>query len=76
LLAHGRWFSPGTPASSTTIAESGVKTSKIKSKSSLDLNENGWLVNIMPEIAFQNKVGTNQMLCKRRNCYVFHNTKY
>jgi len=41
LLAHGRWFSPGTPASSTTktgrhdiagnIAESGVKTQKIKS---------------------------------------------
>ena len=37
LLAHGRWFSPGTPAPSTTktgrhdIAESGVKTSKIKS---------------------------------------------
>ena len=34
LLAHGRWFSPGTPASSTTktgrhdIAESGVKTQK------------------------------------------------
>jgi hypothetical protein len=34
-LAHGRWFSPGTPASSTTktgrhdIAESGVKTPKI-----------------------------------------------
>jgi hypothetical protein len=26
LLAHGRWFSP---ASSTTIAESGVKTPKI-----------------------------------------------
>ena len=32
LFAHGRWFSPGTPASSTTktgrhdIAESGVKT--------------------------------------------------
>jgi hypothetical protein len=32
LLAQGRWFSPGTPASSTTkigrhdIAESGVKT--------------------------------------------------
>jgi hypothetical protein len=31
LLAHGRWFSPGTPASSTSktgrrgIAESGVK---------------------------------------------------
>jgi hypothetical protein len=31
LFAHGRWFSPGTPASSTTktgrhdIAESGVK---------------------------------------------------
>jgi hypothetical protein len=35
LLAHGRWFSPGTLASSTTktgrhdIAESGVKTQKI-----------------------------------------------
>jgi hypothetical protein len=37
LLAHGRWFSLGTPASSTTktgrhdIAETGVKTPKIKS---------------------------------------------
>jgi hypothetical protein len=37
LFAYGRWFSPGTPASSTTktgrhdIAESGVKTPKIKS---------------------------------------------
>jgi hypothetical protein len=35
LFAHGRWFSPGTPASSTTktgrhdIAESGVKHQKI-----------------------------------------------
>ena len=35
LLAHGRWFSPSTPASSTTktgrhdIAESGVKHQKI-----------------------------------------------
>jgi hypothetical protein len=35
LLAQGRWFSPGTPASSTIktgrqdIAESGVKTKKI-----------------------------------------------
>jgi hypothetical protein len=38
LLAHGRWFSPGTPASSTTksgrhdiveILLSGVKTPKI-----------------------------------------------
>ena len=34
LLAHGRWFSPGTPASSTTktgrndIAEGGVKHNK------------------------------------------------
>ena len=34
MLAHGRWFSPGTPASSTTktgrhdIAESGVKHQK------------------------------------------------
>jgi hypothetical protein len=37
LLAHGRWFSPDTPACSTTktdrhdIAESGVKHKKIKS---------------------------------------------
>ena len=36
LLAYGRWFSPGTSASSTTkpgrhdITESGVKTQKIK----------------------------------------------
>jgi hypothetical protein len=34
LLAHGQWFSPGTPASSTTktgrhdIAESGIKHKK------------------------------------------------
>jgi hypothetical protein len=41
LLVHGRWFSPGTPASSTTktgrhdVAESGVKTSKIKSNQSV-----------------------------------------
>jgi hypothetical protein len=34
LLAHGRWFSPGTPASSTTkidrhdIAESGINHQK------------------------------------------------
>jgi hypothetical protein len=39
LLAHGHWFSPDTPASSTNktgrhdIAESGVKTPKIKFKS-------------------------------------------
>ena len=38
-LPIGRWFSPGTPASSTTktgrhdIVESGVKTPKIKSNS-------------------------------------------
>jgi hypothetical protein len=36
LLAHGRWFSPGTPASSTNktgrhdIAESGAKQNKIQ----------------------------------------------
>jgi hypothetical protein len=41
LLAHGRWFSPGTPASSTTktgrhdIAESGVKHQKSKIKSTI-----------------------------------------
>jgi hypothetical protein len=39
LLAHGRWFSPGTPASSTTktscwnIAEGGTKHNKSKTKS-------------------------------------------
>jgi hypothetical protein len=39
LLAHGRWFSLGTLVSSSTkigrhdIAESGVKTPKIKQKS-------------------------------------------
>jgi hypothetical protein len=40
LLAYGRWFSPGTPASSTTktgrhdIAESGGKRKNIKSNQS------------------------------------------
>ena len=39
LLAHGRWFSPGTPASSTTktgrhdIAESGIKNQKLINQS-------------------------------------------
>jgi hypothetical protein len=43
LLAHGRWFSPGTPASSTTktgrhdIAESGVKTQKKINKKSINI---------------------------------------
>jgi hypothetical protein len=47
LLVQGRWFSPGTPASSTTktgrhcyswnTAESGVKTQKIKNKPILTL---------------------------------------
>ena len=48
LLAHGRWFSPGTPASSTTktglhdiaeinIAESGVKHNKSNQISELRL---------------------------------------
>jgi hypothetical protein len=37
IVEHGRWFSPGTPASSTTktgrhdIAENGVKNKQIKS---------------------------------------------
>ena len=50
LLAHGRWFSPGTPASSTTttgrhdiaelnIAERGVKTQKIKNKIKIIKND-------------------------------------
>jgi hypothetical protein len=55
LLAQGRWFSPGTPASSTTktgrqryswnIVESGVKTPKIKIKSLSELfkmHESKW----------------------------------
>ena len=42
LLAHGRWFSPGSPASSTTktvrhdIAESGTKHQKSINKFSLE----------------------------------------
>jgi hypothetical protein len=49
LLAHGRWFSPGTPASSTTktghhdIAEILLKvalsTIKIKSKTNQNIGE-------------------------------------
>ena len=41
LLAHGRWFFPDTPASSTTktgrhdIAESGIKTPTIKIKNQI-----------------------------------------
>jgi hypothetical protein len=44
LLAHDRWLSPGTPASSTTktgrhdIAESGVKHQNSNSNSYLGLN--------------------------------------
>jgi hypothetical protein len=44
LLAHGRWFSLGTPASSTTKTgrhdigfENGVKTPKIKNNPKLNL---------------------------------------
>ena len=55
LLAHSRWFSPGTPASSTTktgrhdrqcswnIVESGVKTPKIKSYQIKSLECPVWL---------------------------------
>jgi hypothetical protein len=51
LLAQGWWFSPGTPASSTTkigrhdIAESGVKTPKIKIKNLVDIlsSSHAWL---------------------------------
>jgi hypothetical protein len=47
LLAHGRWFSLGTLVSSSTktgrhdIAESGVKTPKIKQKS---IEEEFWIL--------------------------------
>jgi hypothetical protein len=43
LLAHGRWFSPGTPTSSTTktgrhdIAESGIKHQKINQSIKINL---------------------------------------
>ena len=49
LLAHGRWFSSGTLASSTTntghhdIAESGIKTPKIKSIYILSWADFYWL---------------------------------
>ena len=52
LLAHGRWFSPGTPASSTTktgrhdIAEIllkvAVKTPKINQNQSIVVNSSFW----------------------------------
>jgi hypothetical protein len=52
LLAHGRWFSPGTPASSTTktgrhdIAEIllkvAVKTQKINQNQSIVVNSSFW----------------------------------
>ena len=45
LLSHGRWFSPGTPASFTTIAEILLKVAlntinQIKSKSNDLLKQN------------------------------------
>ena len=49
LLAHGRWFSPGTPASSTTktgchdIAESGVKHQKSINHTSLSPIRRGFV---------------------------------
>ena len=48
LLAHGRWFSPGTPASSTTktgchdIAESGTKHRKTNKNHYMQTNTNNW----------------------------------
>jgi hypothetical protein len=45
LLAHGWWFSPGTPASSTTttgrhdIAESGVKHNKSNQSNQSDFGD-------------------------------------
>jgi hypothetical protein len=52
LLAHGRWFSPGIPASSTTktgrqdIAEKllkvAVKTPKINQNQSIVVNSSFW----------------------------------
>jgi len=45
LLAHGRWFSPGTSASSITktgrhdIAESGVKHKKINQSINQSINQ-------------------------------------
>jgi hypothetical protein len=50
LLAHGRWFSPGTPASSTTktghhdIAESGGKHNQNQIKNRTTFEQ--WLCNV------------------------------
>ena len=59
LLAHGRWFSPGTPASSTTktgrhdIVESGVKAQKIKSN---QIKSNSQKLRMLDKILHNNEV--------------------
>jgi hypothetical protein len=55
LLAHGRWFSPGTPASSTTktgrhdIAEILVKVALKQTKS----NQIKWIVQNKQNITYK-----------------------
>ena len=59
LLAHGRWFSPGTPASSTTktgrhdIVEIGVQTPKIKSN---QIKSNSQKLRMLDKILHNNEV--------------------
>jgi hypothetical protein len=55
LLAHGRWFSPASSTTKTgrhdiakNIAESGVKTPKIKSKSNQSITglQNQFIIHV------------------------------
>ena len=84
LLAHGRWFSPRTPASSTTktgrhdIAENGVKHQKsinqsINRKSrhtwTCFKNENKPLITVA---TFLLKVKSRHVFNPRRTCYEVH----
>jgi hypothetical protein len=67
LLAHGRWFSPGTPASSTTktgrhdIAESGVKYNKPNQTNLVSVYCRG----VIKVLVLVNMIE----LCHNRKCY-------
>jgi hypothetical protein len=62
LLAHGRWFSPGTPASSTTktarhdIAEILLKVA-LNTKKQINRNQICWILELFQQCIF---------------CFVFH----
>jgi hypothetical protein len=69
VLAHGRWLSPGTPASSTTktgchdIAESGIKTPK---------NQSNSLVYHITSVSYQFQIqffiGVDMVMCHALIC--------